>query len=107
VYRNDCELTSNAEVRASSGSEDAVDAATKRNSPHGLVFDLENLKVNVTEPMDHCNYDEHTGRLCIVTTVSIPANVNGSTQFSAHTHLLRRRRNRCVGDAFFLRIANA
>ena len=40
MQRNECELTSNAEVRASSGSGDAVDAATKRNSPHGLVFDL-------------------------------------------------------------------
>ena len=40
LQRNDRELTSNAEVRASSGSEDVVGAATKRNSPHGLVFDL-------------------------------------------------------------------
>ena len=40
MQRNDRELTSNAEVRASSGSGDVVGAATKRNSPHGLVFDL-------------------------------------------------------------------
>ena len=47
MQRNDRELTSNAEVRASSGSGDVVGAATKRNSPHGLVFDLFDLKLNV------------------------------------------------------------
>ena len=40
MQRNDCELTSNAEARASSGSGDVVVEATKRNSLHGLVFDL-------------------------------------------------------------------
>jgi hypothetical protein len=39
-HKNDCELTSIAEVRASSGSGDVVGVATKRNSPNGLVFDL-------------------------------------------------------------------
>ena len=40
MKRNDFQLTSNPETRASSGSGDVVVEATKRNSPHGLVFDL-------------------------------------------------------------------
>ena len=40
MQRNDCELTSNPEVQAISGSGDVVVDETKRNSPHGLVFDL-------------------------------------------------------------------
>ena len=40
MQRKDRELTSNAEVRASSGSGDVVGAATKRYSPHGIFFDL-------------------------------------------------------------------
>ena len=40
MHRNNCELTLNAEVKASSWSGDVVGAATKPYSPHGIFFDL-------------------------------------------------------------------
>ena len=55
MHRNNCELTLNAEVKASSWSGDVVGAATKRYSPHGIFLTWFALKVNVTEPMDHCD----------------------------------------------------
>jgi hypothetical protein len=55
VHCPDCELTSNAQVRASFGSGDVVGTVTKHNSPHGLVLTWFDLKVNVTEPLDHCD----------------------------------------------------
>ena len=55
MHRNNCKLTLNAEVRASSWSGDVFGAATKVIARMALCLTWFDLKVNVTEPMDHCD----------------------------------------------------
>ena len=55
MKRNDCKLTSNPKTRASSWSGDMVVEATKLIARMAFFLTWFDLKVNVTEPMDHCD----------------------------------------------------